>query len=75
MELNLPEKQIKKIQYESMLLRMDLNTLYVIAPHLFTENITAANTESKSIVEDLQEQAKSYLESLEDDTSGGLYGY
>ena len=73
MELKLSKKQMEKIQYEAMLLRMDLNTLYVVAPHMFTENITAANTESKSIVEDLQEQAKSYLQSLSED--GGIYGY
>ena len=73
MELNLSEKQIKKIKYECDLLRMNIQQLYVVAPHLFVENITSANTESKSVVEDLKEQAQSYLDSLKED--GGIYGY
>lgn len=73
MEIRLSKKQMDKIQYEAMLLRMSEQQLYVIAPHLFNENITAANTESKSVVEDLKEQAQSYLDSLKED--GGFYGY
>jgi hypothetical protein len=73
MELQLSKKQMDKIEYESMLLRMSPQQLYVVAPHLFVENITSANTESKSVVEDLKEQAQSYLDSLKED--GGIYGY
>lgn len=77
MELQLSKKQMDKISYEAMLMKMSVQQLYIVAPHLFNENITAANTESKSVVEELKEQAKSYLDSLEesDKTEGYYYGY
>ena len=82
MELQLSKKQMDKITYEAMLMRMSPQQLYVVAPHLFIENITAANTvieepkanDETSIMAAMREQAKSYLDSLEDEQTGYL-GY
>ena len=76
MELQLSKKQVKRIKYECDLLKMSPQQLYVVAPHLFVENITSANTEAKDVIEELKEQASNYLESLksnDDYEYGGLY--
>lgn len=43
MELKLTEKQISKIKYECDLLRMNMEQLYHIAPHMF-EQYTSKST-------------------------------
>lgn len=49
MELQLSQKQMDRIQYEAMLLKRSVQELYVIAPFLFHEGITAANTVAKEV--------------------------
>lgn len=67
-ELRLSKKQLDKIKYESMLLRVSPESLYVIAPHLFHEGITAANTEVKpSYSQQFEELSKQAAEFLKDD--------
>ncbi len=68
----LSKKQMDKIQYECMLLRLDLQNdvhrVISIIPHLFTEDRTAANTDSIKEIEikiddkkeDLDKYYKSY---------------
>ena len=69
MEIQLSKKQMEKIQYESMLLRMTPQQLYVVAPHLFNENITAANTkvEEKEITEQIDSIEKEFKSLLQND--------
>lgn len=43
-KLGLSQEQLQKIKYECDLLRKDIQELLYIAPHLFTEGVTAANT-------------------------------
>jgi len=75
MELNLSKKQLDRIQYECNLLKLSPQQLYIIAPHLFHEGVTSANTEIKNdTFNELKEQAKEYLKSLEsDDTYHSFY--
>lgn len=49
MELQLSEKQMARIQYEAMLIKRSVQELYVMAPFLFHEGVTAANTVTKEV--------------------------
>lgn len=60
MELKLSEKQLSRIKYECNLLRMTVSELYIVAPHLFHEGVTAANTVVENF-EELKEKAKEVL--------------
>lgn len=44
LQKGLSKKQMDKVQYECDLMRMEPQRLLQIAPHLFNENVTAANT-------------------------------
>lgn len=48
----LSQKQMKRIAYECMLLKKDVQELLYIAPHLFNEGITSANTPVTETIED-----------------------
>lgn len=83
MELELSKKQMDKITYESMLLRMTPQQLYIIAPHLFEEGITSANSKVDAIepIDTSMEQLKalekelSVLHNTGDDNNDYYYGY
>jgi hypothetical protein len=57
-----------------MLMKMSIQQLYVVAPHLFNEDITSANTEitKENVVEELKEKAKEVLESFD---SGNFHSF
>ena len=64
MKIQLSQKQMNRIEYESMLLKTSPEQLYYIAPHLFHEGITAANTEAKEntdVINNLKETVKEFL--------------
>jgi hypothetical protein len=83
MELKLSVKQMDRIKYESNLLQCSIQTLYTIAPYLFQENITAANTESKEPEEksDKEKDLEKYKEQIgkfgyvQDEEEYNVYGY
>lgn len=65
MRIELSQKQMDRIKYEAMLMKMSIEQLYVIAPHIFNEGITAANTVSEEEVTS-QNTLKDLKESLEE---------
>jgi hypothetical protein len=62
--MNLSEKQISRIQYECMLMKRAPQELQVIAPWLFIEGVTAANTE---VVEPIKVEEKKVETTTEKD--------
>lgn len=75
MELELSKKQMSKIEYECNLLRITIQQLYVVAPHLFHEGITAANTVISEVnqFEELKEKAKKVLKSFDSEEFHSFY--
>lgn len=75
MELELSKKQMSKIEYECNLLRITIQQLYVVAPHLFHEGITAANTVVSEInqFEELKGKAKEVLQSFDSEEFHSFY--
>lgn len=65
MRIELSQKQMDKIKYEAMLMKMSIEQLYVVAPHIFNEGITAANTVSEEEATS-QETLKDLRQSLEE---------
>jgi hypothetical protein len=51
MEIELSKKQMDRVKYEAMLLKISPQQLYNIAPHVFNEGITAANTKIEEPIE------------------------
>lgn len=75
MELELSKKQMSKIEYECNLLRITIQQLYIVAPHLFHEGITAANTVISEVnqFEELKEKAKEVLKSFDSEEFHSFY--
>jgi hypothetical protein len=75
MELSLSKKQMSKIEYECNLLRITIQQLYVVAPHLFHEGVTAANTVVSEVnqFEELKEKAKGVLQSFDSEEFHSFY--
>lgn len=75
MELELSKKQMSKIEYECNLLRITIQQLYVVAPHLFHEGITAANTVVSEVNQfgELKEKAKEVLQSFDSEEFHSFY--
>jgi hypothetical protein len=75
MELKLSEKQLSRIKYECSLLRMAISELYIVAPHLFHEGVTAANTVVSEVnqFEELKEKAKGVLQSFDSEEFHSFY--
>lgn len=75
MELELSKKQMNKITYEAMLLKMSVQQLYIVAPHLFHEGVTAANTVVSEVnqFEELKEKAKEVLQPFNSEEFHSLY--
>jgi hypothetical protein len=73
--MELSQKQQARISYESMLLKIAPEQLYYIAPYLFHEGITAANTkvEQLSDIEELKEKAKEVLNSFNSEEFHSFY--
>jgi hypothetical protein len=73
--MKLSQKQQSRIEYECNLLRVNAEQLYYIAPHLFHEGVTAANTkiEELSEFEELKEKAKEVLNSFNSDEFHSFY--
>lgn len=65
MRIELSQKQMDRIKYEAMLMKMSIEQLYVVAPHIFNEGITAANTVSEEEITS-QNTLKDLKESLEE---------
>jgi len=55
MEIELSKKQMDRVKYEAMLLKISPQQLYNIAPHVFNEGITAANTKIEEPIEKEEE--------------------
>ena len=75
----LSKKQMTKIEYECDLLRVDVQKLVYMAPHLFNEGVTAANT---VVIPSPTEPIKEIEKITEEETSinniydyEGYYGY
>ena len=72
----LSSRQMSKIKYECDLLRKDVQELLYVAPHLFTEGTTAANT---TVIEEekkpeVSEEKSGFKPSVESQNPyGGLY--
>ena len=49
LKMHLSQKQIKRIEYECLLLKKTIEEMLIIAPFLFTEGITASNTNETKI--------------------------
>jgi hypothetical protein len=71
--MNLSEKQIARIQYESMLMKLSPQSIQVIAPWLFIEGITAANTEVEIIEDPVVKEVEKITEIEEITASEDFY--
>lgn len=70
MEIELSKKQMDRVKYEAMLLKISPQQLYNIAPHVFNEGITAANTK---IEEPIEKEKKEEIEEEELDLAISRY--
>lgn len=61
----LSKEQLAKINYEADLLRMGMETLMKVAPFLFNEGVTAANTK---VIKVQEKEPKFYYPDANDDT-------
>jgi len=75
MDTNLSEKQLSRIRYECNLLKMSVQQLYIVAPHLFHEGITAANTAVSEVnqFKELKEKTKEVLQSFDSEEFHSFY--
>jgi hypothetical protein len=62
MEIELSKKQMDRVKYEAMLLKISPQQLYNIAPHVFNEGITAANTKIEEPIEKEEEIEEEEIE-------------
>jgi hypothetical protein len=63
--MNLSQKQISRIRYECQLLKRSPQELQVIAPWLFIEGVTAANTEVVEPAKVIEKPVETKVESEE----------
>lgn len=67
----LSKRQMQRIEYECSLLKVDIQKLLYIAPHLFNENITSANTK---VIEDKTKETPTNYEDVYGEYYGDYHG-